>query len=186
MLERSHPVRSWAGGPAATGRETSPVEEAVSTAYQVFDRYLDEGRKYAAGRSAWYADSPSDGSGLPAPHRVSSTLMHGDLANALSRVIQDVAHLARDLTDAIALRPALGSRPSSPPARPFHPQQSPDYATTTPHGTPVWRESPARQPEIEPVRTQTESAQTQTALADRLAARSKLRWSDAADPKKQG
>lgn len=182
VLERSGPLRSWPVGPS-TGA-VSPAEEAVSTAYEVFDRYLDEGRKYAAGRSAWYADNPDQTSGLPAPNRLASALMHGDLANALSRVIQDVAHLARDLTDAIALRPsAVASRAAGSNGRPFHPQQHPDYRPER-DKDPVWKEASLQQPPAAPVEPPPPSQQ---ALADRLAARplTDFRWSQASDPRKQ-
>lgn len=44
-----------------TEEPTPPIADAVSKAYQVFDRYLKEGQEYAAGQSAWYT-----GQGVPA------------------------------------------------------------------------------------------------------------------------
>lgn len=218
MLERSGPLRSWpAARSSAEAAPLSPAQEAVATAYQVFDSYLDEGRRYAAGRSAWYDDTPKEATGLPAPSRVASALMHGDLANALSRVIQDVAHLARDLTDAIALRPQPGRERTdvhaasaldqlgatqARRARPFHPQQSPDYPAAR---DPAWQEASALRQDAALPATAAQAAEARAAqqiLADRLAngkdeqgraaslpsstaARAKLRWSEAADPRKQ-
>lgn len=55
--ERTGPVRTPAGATALTSAASvnaSPVEQFLGVAYQVFDQYLEEGRKFAEGRSAWY------------------------------------------------------------------------------------------------------------------------------------
>lgn len=50
-LERSGPRRT---ADQLFRSEEKPAADAVTQAYQVFDRYLKEGQEYAAGQSAWY------------------------------------------------------------------------------------------------------------------------------------
>jgi hypothetical protein len=66
------------GGPSA-------IEEAVSTAYQVFDRYLEEGRQFAQGQSAWYGNAE----GQPELTR--------DAARTFADFLGIVGRLAREL-----------------------------------------------------------------------------------------
>ena len=90
---------------------STPVEQTVAAAYQVLARYLDEGRQFAAGQSAW---NNSD-SGLPAgwTGAVSGVT---DILGALGRIWSELARSSSALA---------GERIRDP--RYFHPQQRPDY-----------------------------------------------------------
>lgn len=55
-----------------TEEATPPIADAVSKAYQVFDRYLKEGQEYAAGQSAWYTGQGVPG--MPSPDVLSAAM----------------------------------------------------------------------------------------------------------------
>lgn len=60
VAERTEPRRSPEQALRTEETNPAPAGDAVGKAYQVFDRYLEEGREYAAGQSAWYS-----GQGVP-------------------------------------------------------------------------------------------------------------------------
>ena len=119
---RTEPVRS-AGGlfrqeaiPRPTVAPTTPAEQAVASAYQVFDRYLEEGRRFAEGQSAWYSDEATQ----PDVTR--------DAIRAFAELLGILGRIGQQLG-------ISGPIPNLPQAwqslaRPFHPQQDPSYGQT--------------------------------------------------------
>jgi len=106
-------------------------EHPVSSAYKVFDRYLDEGRQYAAGHSAW-SQSLSRSPAAPTPGAVPGDLL-GQWDKLLSaidalRVNPAAAALAPWFELLTKLLPTIGSelrQTISPPA--------PRASTAPPH-----------------------------------------------------
>jgi hypothetical protein len=49
----------------APNADSQPIADAVSKAYQVFDRYLEEGRRYAEGASPWRGEATTPSAALP-------------------------------------------------------------------------------------------------------------------------
>ena len=143
QLERYEPVRSSDASPLVTmaapmrtqtsrksaprqqkDSETSaaprltpntPAEETVANAYEVIAKYLEEGRQYAAGQSAWNNGQ----SGLPEGWSGAVS----NLADALGALGRLWAELARTSPT------VLGSKNQR--AAPFHPQQHPKYPART-------------------------------------------------------
>lgn len=111
---RHEPAQPVVASPHAP---STPIAHAVSTAYRVFDDYLEEGRQFAAGEIAWFdrARSTPDASraGAWGPS-------FGDAVRGISWLVDQWARLAGAWS---SMRP----RPALPPAPPFHPQMSPDY-----------------------------------------------------------
>lgn len=63
VLAREGPDRR--SSPLDAHDETSsPIPNAVTNAYRVFDRYLDEGKSYAQGESAWFRGSSASPTAL--------------------------------------------------------------------------------------------------------------------------
>lgn len=106
---------------AAAPEPAAPAEEAVAAAYRVVDRYLEEGRAYAEGQTAWYRDDP----GRP-------TEPFGQVVRGGANVLEHLSGLWRELLglwsalpSPVPTPPALPSTPSDP--TPFHPQSRPGY-----------------------------------------------------------
>ena len=66
----------------------TPIAQAVSQAYRVFDEYLKEGREFAAGESAWNRRGDASASG-PVP-----TGQNGELLEALLWIFDQFMGLA--------------------------------------------------------------------------------------------
>lgn len=114
-LEREHPVRL----PSGVVRSETPAEHSVDIAYKVFDEYLEEGRRFAAGQSAWNNEL----GGLPTG--MTNAVSNGaNILGTLGRVAGDLTRLAQQLG-----LPGLTQSKGPPFENPtyFHPQQDPNY-----------------------------------------------------------
>ena len=93
----------------------TPAEETVANAYEVIAMYLEEGRQYAAGQSAWNNGQ----SGLP-----------DGWSGAVSNLTDALGALGRLWAELARTSPTvLGSK--SQRTAPFHPQQHPKYPART-------------------------------------------------------
>jgi len=112
--QRVDPVRSpigdRLGGTETPGTVSSPSTDGlVGEAYRVLDQFLEEGRKFAAGQSAWT-------SGISGGH-----------SNAVAQLSELAAALSRVLTELSRAFTTLGPGVASIPAEFFHPQDHPKY-----------------------------------------------------------
>lgn len=112
-----------------------PGADAVSAAYQVLDRYLEEGRQHASGRSAWY---PGDNA-WPSPN-----------ALAPNNWLAEIIRLLMQLSQLGPVLPRLSQLLAAAP--PFHPAQRPDYPSggQSPWDGPAWSEPADGDPSKEP------------------------------------
>lgn len=122
---------------AAPATAESAVGDAVSKAYQVFDKYLKEGQEFAAGQSAWYKSPTANA--LPA--LPSGGIPSGDVMSALMWLLEQMRNVP---TGAIPSMPGIPAMP----AMPAMPAPPPPPAAATP-ATPVKWPRP-RWPEVPP------------------------------------
>ena len=110
--------RSQADEPA------TPVERALGDAYTVFDEFLEEGRRYAEGQSAWYSQQTG------APAALGDLVRGGaDLLGLIGRASRELERLFQTLgLPTVPIPPdPTAAFPGRDVLRPFHPQQHPQY-----------------------------------------------------------
>jgi hypothetical protein len=149
--ERTEPIRAMTGAlrqeappaamaarpPAATAARppaaTTPSEDAVAIAYQVFDRFLEEGRRFAEGQSAWYSNE----SGQPDLARDAARAF-ADFLGVLGRMAQEVG--LPGLTALNVARPTQAQELPPPAPAVAVPRSVPEVRTTVgatpPRGAP--------------------------------------------------
>lgn len=110
--EREGPLRQE---PASEARP-NVADHPVAAAYRVYDEYLEEGRKHAAGQSAWL--QRRDRTGARAPLSADPTSLVVKALEALARApaagLLPLVELAARAVPAIAAE--LARAPSTPPA----------------------------------------------------------------------
>jgi len=138
---RTEPIRGpWGASPensAAPSQPplpTTPIEQGVQSAYQVFDRYLNEGRAFAQGQSAWYQTPSKPTEPRPASNEPIPTARDRLEALAMSRRGQEwLASLFRVVSSSPPLQDLLTSfvrlAMNEGTATTFHPQDDPRYGT---------------------------------------------------------
>ena len=97
------------------GRGNKESAPSMGSAYQLVDRYVEEGRRYAEAHSAWFGGDAGQPDAMQDAARVLA-----DLLALLPRVIRELGRVG---TVPTVLRA---------PAHPFHPQQDPAYGRSSP------------------------------------------------------
>lgn len=93
----------------APNEDRQAIADAVSKAYQVFDRYLEEGRRYAEGASPWRGEAP----------RPSTAFPNADLLSAAAWLLDQLRRIEPDgKTLADWPKPRWPAMPLTPPSAP--------------------------------------------------------------------
>jgi hypothetical protein len=114
---------------------TTPAEQGVSTAYLVLERFLEEGRRYAEGQSAWYGDDPAG-----QPDLLRETVRGGaDVVGFLSRLGRELSQLANTLQGSSSSstsndRPRSPNEPADPLPQPYRPPIEPQRNIVSDNG----------------------------------------------------
>ena len=75
----------------------SPVETAVGAAYRVYDQYVEEGRRYAAGQSAWFNRQNRPSVATRALESVATTIPRETLAPWVDLAAKVIPAIAAEL-----------------------------------------------------------------------------------------